>query len=165
MPKDNADRHGDVERVLCAELRQFHATVRKVHDFLLHPFHLVPEHEGVFPSCDEGESFQRHAAFHLFHCHDCEPLLLQLPHCVGRFLEILPFHAFLGPERRLVDFTVGRGGRYAAEAYLGDAESVARAEHRADVVQAAHVVQHDHHGQFLRLPVFFRAEAVQFFVE
>ena len=61
-----------------------------------------------------------------------------------------------------MDFGLGRGGGDAAEADLLHEEGVGCPEHGPYVVQAPHVVQHDHKGNLGGFLELFGGDSVQF---
>ena len=84
---------------------------------------------------------------------------------IGGFLEILPIHAFFSSEGCFMYFPVGWCCRDTTKIYLGKPESIGRAKHGTNVIQAAHVIQYDHEREFFSVFILFRGESVQFFIE
>lgn len=77
-------------------------------------------------------------------------------------LEIAPRDGILGSEGGFVDFVVGRRGGDAAEIDRLHAKSVACAENAADIVERAHIVEHDHERQFFGLAELINRQPVHF---
>ena len=100
--------------------------------------------------------------FSLFDGIDREPLLFQFGDGFVGSLEISPSDGILGSESRFVDFVVGWGGGDAAEIDGLHAKGVARAENASDIMQRAHIVEHDHERQFLGLAELIDRQPVHF---
>ena len=165
LPQHDSGGDGNVERVFCPELGDFDTIVGKVHDLLLHALYLVAEDKSVFLSRLNGEILQGNTVFYLFHGENSVSLGFQFLYSIYCLFEILPIHAFLGSESCFMNFPMGWSRRDTAKVYFGKPEGIGGAKHGTDIVQTTHVVQHDHEREFFRFFVFFRGEAIQFFIK
>ena len=163
-PEHNPDGNRHVERVFRAVLRDFQAQVRRVDDLLFHAAHLVAEDQRVALVRIGTEILQRRRPFRLLHAHDGVTFRPQGRHGFQGRSVMGPVHAELGTQGRLMDFRRRRRGGDAAQAELFDPEGVAGAEGRADVVLAAHVVEHQGKGRFAGLLVLLHGDPPQFAV-
>ena len=98
----------------------------------------------------------------MFHGENLVTLFLEFRHRLHCCVVVRPIHRLRGAECGLGDLLVGRTGRDAAEQQPLHRKGVAGAEHRADIVHAAHVVHHHYQRDFLLRLEFLRAYTVQF---
>ena len=144
MPDYNACRHGDIKRVLGAELRDFQTAVAHVDHLLVYALHLIAHHGGeTLEAPCVGSIFMEHrAALTLFHGAYLVAHPVELLHGIRGLFEIPPVHTVLRPERRLVNLGHRRLRGDAAEPYALYAEGIAAAEHGTHVVQRPYIVEH-----------------------
>src|SRR5574344_65213 len=143
-----------------AELRYLNASVAGIHYILPDTLHLVAEDDGIASAAVQMEVLQLSAVLHLFYGIDAVVILMQRCHGVHRVLKVCPWHTLFGAQCRLMYLGAGRTGADAAEHDSFYAESVARTEHAAHIVEAADVVEHHRYWQFVRLLILLYREAV-----
>ena len=76
--------------------------------------------------------------------------------------EIGPFHTLFGSECGLMDLLVRGAATDPAENHFLNAHCVCRAEDRAYIVLAAHIIEHYYQRQFVRFAVLRHAQASHF---
>ena len=148
--------------MLRAVLRNLERPVGGIHYTLLHPLDLVAEHKGIAFEGSGGEVLQLGCVLRLLHAQDRVALLPELTHQGLRIGAVLPGHAVLRPEGRLVDFSRRRAGTDAAKPYFIDLESVGGTEGAADVVRASDVVKYKYHTGLGQAPILLRADPAEF---
>ena len=144
-----------------AALRYFKAYVTLVDDGLVHAFYFMSEDERVFASFLRSEFLKLDAPFDLFEAAKGVAFALQVLYTLFRSLEITPRDRIFRAECCLVDFGRGRTGADAAQSQSFDGKGVARAEDRADVVEAADVVEYDGQCHFGLTAKVFYVDAVE----
>ncbi len=113
--------------------------------------HLVAQHHGITSVRLGRPAVEHRTAFRLLHGKDRIAVLLQPGDSLQRIFIIGPCHTVFCSQRGLVYLRLGRGCRDAAQADAFHTERVRRAEHRTDIVQAAHVIEYDHQRHLLGL--------------
>lgn len=172
MPEHDSDAHGDIQRMLGTELRDFQRKVGSVHNLLPDAVDFVAEDQGIFFPGSSGriprlgtEGIQRDGMDRLFHADRRVPLTAKFAHSGEGVLVVFPSHAFLRPESCLANFSGRRKGAYSTKADLVDPESIAGPESGTDIIDAADVVQDYDPSGFRKRPVFFRGHPAQFNVQ
>ena len=150
--------------MLGAGLGNLQTQVAGVHDILSDAGDFVSEDQGVACGGVERKVLQLQGSFCLFHTDNRVTVGFQLLHHGQGVLTIFPIHAELGAEGGFVDFRSRGHGADAAEPDLFHGEGVGAPEGGADVVLAADVVEHQHHGPFGRSLEGFDIRSVQFAV-
>ena len=144
--------------MLGTKLRYLQASVAHVHNILAHAFNLIAEDNGdalligVRHVCAvnilsqrQGQFFrqvlQLDAMLNLLYAPYRVALRTQRTDTVGSILEVLPCHAILTSESRLMDFVARRRGSDATKTHLAHAESITRTEHTAHILCRTHIIQ------------------------
>ena len=132
-------------------LRDFYCEIAGVDHRLLHPVNFVAEHERILAICGfRRGTFSRrqfNRVLRLLDGDDGVAVGAEGSDSVEGIGVVLPRHHLLGPERGLVNFGRRRKGADAAEGYAVDMEGVGAAENAADVIGAAHIVQHHRYAR------------------
>lgn len=144
-----------------AALRYFETHVALVYDCLVNAFDLMAEDECIFASFLRSEFLKLDAPFYLFEAAECVAFALQVLYALFRSLEITPRDRIFCAERCFVDFRRWRTGADAAQSQSFDGKGVASAEDRADVVEAADVVEYDGQCHFGLTAKVFYVDAVE----
>jgi glycosyltransferase involved in cell wall biosynthesis len=82
-----------------------------------------------------------------FHGRDLETVAAQRFDQGNRFPGVFPLDSFFGSQRGFRDGALGRPARDSAQVQLRQPHCVRGPEESADVIQAAHIVEHDSHRQ------------------
>ncbi len=150
FPDDNASGYAHIERVFGAKLRQFQTAIARIDNGLLHAFHLVAKHHGVFAATLGFKSVQRAAAFGLLHGKHRETSGFERNHRIESVGKMPPRHGKFRPKSRFVNLGIGRRGSDTTQQHLLDTVGIGRAKNRPNIVQTAHIVEHNNERQFIR---------------
>lgn len=165
VPEDNADGYRDVEGMFGAELRNLYGQVRSIHHILGDSRHLIAEDKSVFRPRLRTEILEHHGIFGLFDAYYGIALRPQTGDRLARVLKMLPSHAVLRPEGRLVYLGRRRHGTDAAQENPVCLERIGTAECRSDIVCTSDIVQNYHYAGIRQGPVFFLADPPEFDVK
>ncbi len=141
VPDGYSSGNRDVEGVLRTALGDFEADVALVDHFLCHSFDFMAEYECVAASCLRGEFLKLDASLDLLQAAEGVALALKVGNAFIGCREILPIDRVLGSKCCLVDFGGWRTSADSAEYQPLHCKSVACAENRTYVIEAAHVVE------------------------
>ena len=135
--------------MLGAELRNFNGTVRGIHHSLLHTLHLVAKHNCITFTGNCLKVLQCNATLAKLNGVYLITLGTQGINGIHCRLEILPLDNILGTKGSLMNLGTWRRCCYTAQHNALQAEGIAGAKHRAHIMQAAHIVEHNNQREFL----------------
>ena len=145
-----------------AILREFDAAVSFVDHLLLHSFHFITQHHGIFTTLINNKVQQVNTTVNLLNCTYLIAIRLKVFNKVDNIINIFPFHRVLRAERRFVNIRTRRGGSDSAKVDFLYKKGVSRAEYRAYIVKAAHVVEHHYNMELVHFMIFLTRQSRKF---
>ena len=163
VPDDDARSDRYIHGVLSAKLGNLQASVAPINNLLMNAFDFVSQNNSILSPNNRLEMLKKRGAMSLLYRIHLIALALERLNCLQRRWEITPTDAVLGSQGRLVNLCHRRRRGDAAQTDTLDTKGIASTKHAANVVHRAHIVEHHHQRQLLRLTELFHREALHLY--